>query len=194
MEFNQLLQWANVLATGFNNTSAFIAELNNRPLSDDEISDYFNSVRYLVGKVSNTAYIAILDVYECAVKGEPVNWTGNSAVNAGLQVSASAIEVGLAKCNLTDTMLSTLFLGIERDFSDIAKIISNDVELMMHPDARNFLLELTPVIKAKLKKAMKDSVDASKRVAEEQKSFDTLKQNYNVPIQERDSNDNSRLF
>ncbi len=149
----------------YNSASSFLDELQDKPLSNQQINDYFSILRHCVLKCSHPQCNIILNLYESLAKGERISLYDNKFKDFGLHSVAIALERELSKNGLTDIALALANEGIDRDFNDISSILKKDKELCSNQTTKQFMLELTPIIKSKVKTAMKKSADASKYIA-----------------------------
>ena len=84
----------------------------------------------------------------------------------GSLTGVKILEKEIAKNNLNDVMMVSVNVIIQRTFKEIEEVIIHDKELMFRKDIRDFMLELTSIIKSKLKIVLKENSDYLKQIAE----------------------------
>ncbi|WP_047396591.1 hypothetical protein VSU16_16290 (plasmid) [Cetobacterium somerae] len=138
-----LLNKLNLLSKTFNEVTEIKSRLQDKPVSEEYIREYFKILKYILKKYNN-----------------------QQSLNIGSLTGAKILEKEVIKNNLTDVMMISINGIIERTFNDINEVIAYDKELKLHKEMRDFMLELTPIIKSKLKIRLKENSDYLKQIAE----------------------------
>lgn len=165
MRLNEILQATHFFSRGYNQAQDFISKIDDTSITYQNIDDYFKIIRYIVTKISNSPYIATLTIYKNIVNYEQLQLTDNPSLNSFLNSLAQLLEVEVAKSQFADELVSFVYSIIDRDFKDITTVFQNYFELSQIPEAKFFILNTTPIIQAKVKKSVKESMEKSKNIA-----------------------------
>lgn len=163
---DNLLNKLNFLSKAFNEVTEIKSRLQDKPIAEKYIREYFEILKYILKKYNNQYSLNMVDLYEKIVLKSELELSKNPILNIGSLTGAKILEKEVIKNNLTDVMMISINGIIERTFNDINEVIAYDKELKLHKEMRDFMLELTPIIKSKLKIRLKENNDYLKQIAE----------------------------
>ncbi|MEG1942023.1 MAG: hypothetical protein RR191_06230 [Cetobacterium sp.] len=163
---DNLLNKLNLLSKAFNEATEIKSRLQDKPIPEKYIREYFKNLKYILKKYNDQHFLNIVDLYEKIVLKSELELSKNPILNTVGLTGAKILEKEIIKNDLNDVMISSVNVIIERTFNDIDKVIIYDKELMAWKDIRSFMLELTPIIKSKLKIRLKENSDYLKQIAE----------------------------
>lgn len=151
MNLFAIINGLNAFCEGYNVASSVKDFACDKTLPEQDITIYFNILRYVISKYPKKFYSSILDLYECAVKDVQFQLTNNFAIDSLFNEFARQGGIAIAKNNLTEPVKMLIGNIIDRDFNEMQNCLQNDYELSAHRDIQTIMLNLTPIIKAKLK-------------------------------------------
>lgn len=163
---DNLLNKLNFLSKAFNEVTEIKSRLQDKPIPEKYIREYFEILKYILKKYNNQYSLNMVDLYEKIVLKLELELSKNPILNIGSLTGAKILEKEVIKNNLTDVMMISINGIIEKTFNDINEVIAYDQELKLHKEMRDFMLELTPIIKSKLKIRLKENSDYLKQIAE----------------------------
>lgn len=163
---DNLLNKLNFLLKAFNEGTEIKSRFQDKPIPEEYIREYFRILKYILRKYNNQYLLNIADLYEKIILKLELEFSKNPILNIGSLTGAKILEKKVVKNNLTDIMMISTNVIIDKTFNNINEVITYSMELKLHKEIRYFLLELTPIIKSKLKIKLKENSDYLKQIVE----------------------------
>ena len=136
-------------------------------LSDQQITEYFDVMRYIDERYYCKNNFMKLNCYEAVALGKDCAQalTDNPALATALRESSKAIELEAIRTFGKDVVVHIIKQFIDREFADMRYAISVNAELLRNINLQNYMLQLSQVIRVRIKKNIQISADYCEQIA-----------------------------
>ena len=161
-----MVNFARDLMNGYNQAlDAFESGLDIA-LSDQQITEYFNVMRYIDERYYCKNNFMKLNYFEAVALGKDCvqTLTDNPALASALRESFERVGVEAIRTLGKDVVVHITKQAVDREFADMRYAVSVNAELLRNIDLQSYMLQLSQAIRVRIKKNIQVSADYCEQV------------------------------
>lgn len=173
MKISDMVNFARDVMTGYNQAlDAFESGLDVA-LTDQQITEYFDVMRYIDERYYCKNNFLKLNYYETvALRKDCIQTlTDNPVLVASLKDSYERIGVEAIRTMGKDVVVHITKQAVDREFADMRYAISVNAELLRNINLQNYMLQLSQAIRVRIKKNIQVSADYCEQIVNSAKQL-----------------------